>query len=826
MGKRHFSYTESYTDRQKEGAMKPQGTASHLLDELKSRLCAYGALLCLMGFVGCAEASASYQAAISPLAFWLLGLSCALLCGGALFFRLRLSRQQAPAMASNDAPALDPLALLTLEELLEGSLDTSEPTFDAASFFQQLLQSAEPLTFLKDALGDIRTREAQADGLFENPGHLSAPTVYERFLAQELEDAKLLEVAGHPIPLRFVPQATRHLLGYHVDMAAYPFSYEVAAQRLTAALNRLLMVHHHFKNTPSPTLDQLYQAASYLEAMPQRQLRELIDPDAQGGTRHEWDTRHAIAWGLERLRTPYPFEPQFRLNLQAGLAAFAISATDPEVMASHRWSFDLDRRVPATTSMRTQASLDLCCKEALTCAKLAFALCPELSWVWVEGYVDNPQGHSCLLWAKLSRQQLHEARLSSCPDGIDLFCRLGGTVGWDGVQSVPIDAGFSLEDPQLSPAWRTQRPEYSCREIPATYQGLLKAQEVADLSIDESQLRSSLMEQILPTLGPRCQDAVAQVLALGGPDPEPAEAQARTRVAQHLVEGRLDAADGWEVLADFVSPDPVEQVLGQAMSRLGQEGVQATVARLSRQLKEHQASLAAAVDDGRPWHCFTNYAERSLYNHFYGAQEPTPHLAPLSHLHGQLALSLLESQQGHHDQALLWALNARDLDPLYPAAQLQVARVYMELGDSAMAAQTLRDLLASTYDAGAAAQAYHLLSSVAMTLEDTELAVASLAMATTYPTPVAALSALFLSGLVASIEDPDEAGRMILETPRILESHQVPKAPTQEVLDALRQGAQAATNAEIFSVATDLTALLAQLESDQVLHSISKSMAL
>ncbi len=67
---------------------------------------------------------------------------------------------------------------------------------------------------------------------------------------------------------------------------------------------------------------------------------------------------------------------------------------------------------------------------------------------------------------------------------------------------------------------------------------------------------------------------------------------------------------------------------------------------------------------------------------------------------------------------------------------------------------------------------------------------------------------------------------MILETPRILESHQIPKAPTQKVLDALRKGAQAATNAEIFSVATDLTALLAQLESDQVMLSISKSMAL
>ncbi len=143
-----------------------------------------------------------------------------------------------------------------------------------------------------------------------------------------------------------------------------------------------------------------------------------------------------------------------------------------------------------------------------------------------------------------------------------------------------------------------------------------------------------------------------------------------------------------------------------------------------------------------------------------------------------------------------------------------------------MAAQTLTDLLASTYDPGAAAQAYHLLNSAAMALEDTELAVACLAMATTYPTPVAALSAVFLSGLVASLDDPDEAGRMILETPRILESHQIPKAPTQKVLDALRKGAQAATNAEIFSVATDLTALLAQLESDQVMLSISKSMAL
>lgn len=805
--------------------MEPQGRPPRTLNELKSRLCAFGALLCLLGFVGGINAATSSHSLIAPPTFWLLAALGALLGAGALVFWLR-SRRPAFEAPSPRTHTPDPLALLTREELGEGLSPAQNPSFDLAFFFQQLLQAAEPLVFLRDALGDIRTREAQADGLFENPEGSSAPSAYERFLAQELEDAKLLETASQPIPLRFVAQPARHLVSYQIDLAAYPFTYEVAAQRLTAALNRVLMVHHHFRHLPSPTPDQLAQAATYLEAMPQRQLRALIDPDAKGGTHHEWDTRHAIAWGLERLRTPYPFEPQFRLNLQAGLAAFAIATTDPEVMASHRWSFDLDRQVLTTASMRTQASLDLCCKEALTCASLAFALCPELSFVWVKGYVDNPRGHSCLLWAKLSRAQLHEAHLSSSPDGIDLFRRLGGTVGWDGVSCVPVDAGFSLEDPQLSPAWRTQRPEYSCREIPATYQGLLKAQEVAELSIDESQLRSSLMEQILPTLGPRCQDAVAQVLALGGPHPEPTVAQARTRVAQHLIEGQLDVADGWEVLADFVSPDPVEQTLGQAMGSLSQEGIPALVARLSRQLKEHQASLETTAKDGRPWHCFTNYAERSLYNQFFGASEPAPHLAPISHLHGQLALSLLESQQGHPDQALLWALNARDLDPLYPAAQLQAARAYLELGDSAMATQTLIDLLASTYDPGAAAQAYHLLSSVAMTSGDTELAVASMAMATTYPTPVAALSTLFLTGLVTSLDDPEEAGRMILEAPHILESHQIPKAPTQEVLDALRQGAQAATDAEIFSVATDLTALLARLESDQVLHSISKSMAL
>ncbi len=806
--------------------MKPHVPASHALNDFKSRLCAFGAFLCLMGFVGCANASTPSHGAVAPLAFWSLAILGILLGGAALFYRARLSGRRAPEAPSGNAQALDPLALHRVQELLEGAPALQEDSFDLASFFQQLLQAAEPLTFLKDALGDIRTREAKADGLFENPEHASAPSAYERFLAQELEDAKLLEAASQPIPLRFVAQPTRHLVGYRIDLAAYPFSYEVAAQRLTAALNRLLMAHHHCKNSPSPTLEQLLQAATYLEAMPQRQLRALVDPAAQEGAYREWDARHAIAWGLERLRTPYPFEAQFRLNLQAGLGAFAIPATDPEVMASRRWSFDLDRQVSATASMRTQASLDLCCKEALTCASLAFALCPQLSFVWVQGYVDNPQGHSCLLWAKLSRRQMKEAHLSSSQDGIDLFCRLGGTVGWDGAQCTPVDAGFSLEDPQLSPAWRTQRPEYSCREIPASYQGPLKAQEVAELSIDESQLRSSLMERILPSLGPRCQDAVSQVLALGGQHPEPTVAQARTRVAQHLVEGELDVTNGWEVLADFTSPDPVEQMLGHAMGSLQQEGIPALVARLSRQLKEHQASLEAAVDDGRPWRCFANYAERSLYNQFYGDLEPAPHLAPLSHLRGQLALSLLESQQGRHDQALLWALDARDLAPLYPPAQLQVARAYLELGDGAMAAQTLTDLLASTYDPGAAAQAYHLLNSAAMALEDTELAVACLAMATTYPTPVAALSAVFLSGLVASLDDPDEAGRMILETPRILESHQIPKAPTQKVLDALRKGAQAATNAEIFSVATDLTALLAQLESDQVMLSISKSMAL
>lgn len=54
--------------------MKPHVPASHALNDFKSRLCAFGAFLCLMGFVGCANASTPSHGAVAPLAFWSLAI--------------------------------------------------------------------------------------------------------------------------------------------------------------------------------------------------------------------------------------------------------------------------------------------------------------------------------------------------------------------------------------------------------------------------------------------------------------------------------------------------------------------------------------------------------------------------------------------------------------------------------------------------------------------------------------------------------------------------------------------------------------------------------
>ena len=60
----------------------------------------------------------------------------------------------------------------------------------------------------------------------------------------------------------------------------------------------------------------------------------------------------------------------------------------------------------------------------------------------------------------------------------------------------------------------------------------------------------------------------------------------------------------------------------------------------------------------------------------------------------------------------------------------------------------------------------------------------------------------------------------------VLEHAKIPLAPTDRVVEVLVEGAQAATDAEVFPVAKSFAGLLGMLSGDDVIHGVANSIEL
>lgn len=304
-----------------------------------------------------------------------------------------------------------------------------------------------------------------------------------------------------------------------------------------------------------------------------------------------------------------------------------------------------------------------------------------------------------------------------------------------------------------------------------------------------------------------------------------------TRLMAALAEGELDMGDQNAVVSCFLGEDRCLVALGRAKA-LGQDDPEASAAVLAEAVAEAEA-LDGFVDGAKTvYRAFDSYAARVLYNRARrdgGAPERAAldaskrvELAPDSFYLCHLEIArILEHSFERTDEALVYGKRAIELAPATAAGYRQLGRAYMLVGDMENAARILEAGLRIAVQPSDIAMAYYQLGYVlwkAGSAGDGALCyLKSLASS-----PVVAVQAT--TELHELLEESEAFLPRRENIDEALAHAGLPVAPTEEVLDALGEGAAAAVDAGLFPVARNLLSLRLRFCADDALVNVLRSL--
>lgn len=683
---------------------------------------------------------------------------------------------------------------------------TGPRPFDLDGLFSVMARDPFPIECLKGAVGPVRRAAA-----------LGAPTdPVALFLAEQASDAGLFSL-DDDLAVRLSSLDRAGLVRLDFQVPAPPPAVRSAVRAVEAALNGAIDAESRLADEPGLGLADLYrlrdeaERSLFLEAA-------AMDP-AGRPVEDDWGCRRAVAVGLDSLRLPYRVSSEYRLNLAEGLVAFAVETPGPDVMAARVW--DGDGAVVEGAAGREARARAYARSVAVLMAALAFSAARPVAEVWVNVRVESRGRVAAAVSWKVTREAFTTVDVASFPDAGALLTALGASVAQKG-SVTPL---FSLDDPRLSPSWRHDAPETSGRPLAEGAGAALGARRVSDLAIRPDGRRTALADELCRRLGGSTEADVAAVLGLTRDDPDPDVRDAGVRVAGALVTGELDSSEPDAVLEAFRGDDGLRHLVRRAFSLLARKGT-ATYEELSSAAAGLADALAAVDGEGRyrddekrVWRHFNTYAERSLYNRL-AQGGPEVALVPGAYYLGHGALTSLLMALGRPDEALAHALRARDLAPMDANARLRVARCYERMNDAPMAEVTITELLDLAHDPDSICAAYYRLASTLERQGEPRLADACLRHAEALGGSCAPLAARARERLESQGDFAVADGEVL----PVLEHAQIPIAPVPRVGDALVAGAKAATDAGVFPVARDLTALVGLLTSDESLLEMALSL--
>lgn len=711
---------------------------------------------------------------------------------------------------------------------------SADATFDLKAFEHQLTATNDPISYLKEVVGDIRTREAGSGG--------KAPTEFERYLARKLVEAGLLRT-NDDLPTLGVVMPHRSDT-FYIRIYAQTISLGTAIRvlRLESALNAVLFGYRHFDGRlDDVTVEDLYRFEGQLAASICAQAEGATfaipsDGDEPGG---EWAVRYALSNAIESVQLPHRLTAQFRTNVARGNVALEIDLTHNYLFPTSAYVQGLG--VVATTGdMRRIAASQYALRLGILLAACAFKASARVEHVWVAGIIDVPVAHKCYYSVCFEREAFSHVDLAHVDDPVAVFLDAGanlhlmgpqdGSFTYDGYYVhdhailLPVEQGFDLEDERFCPKRRYDSVTLSPRLLSAGQAKALGTTRVSGLAISEDDERDRVADDIALRLTDSTEKNVRTIMSVAGDDPDLTVRDAAERTISKLISGQLPE-EPFAVREEFANGDELTQAVIRARRDIEAHDLEAATRRLEAALAPIEGTNAYDDTPSIAYRDFSSYVERAIYNRTHEKDGRTVLLVPDAYLeaHVLLCFTILGSQ-GDPEQALAHARRAQELAPLDMRTNLNLVACLELTGDLDAAASQCREELKYAHDPQGIAFGYYRMAGLEWAAGEHASAQACYQRCIqTIPqaAPFVMMELASLTGGDASqIEDAMDDERI----EELLEGRDIPVAPTEQVQGFLREGVAASLDAEVFPVAKSFANLLGALSGDDVMLGVVRSL--
>ena len=734
-----------------------------------------------------------------------------------------LPQESHSATPDEDSHELAETQDVDLVPAAEAQLPSSRLDFDALA--ERLESADDPIAQLKLFVGDIRTREAGAEGHPE-----SAPCDLERYAARMLEEAGLFAKDVELPHISAVRLYRTHGLYLRIDDGRTPYLAKLRVYRLEAALGAIRFAIASL--SPQATQQEAYRLNQGLARSIVAQSAPIDEPLIIDGVEDpdgEWGVRYGISQQIETLQLPYRPEVRYRTNVADGNVAMEVELPPADAFPSS-CLVDGVGIVPTTGDMRQRACADHALRLALLLAACAFRCSSRVRHVWVAGIIHAATRRTCYLSVDFDRWRFSRIDLADVGDLAETYRSFAPTMRFEDGWLRPVRQTFHLEEERFCPKRRYMPVSLSSRRLDGRVAASLGTDHVSGLAIEEADGRTLVANAIMLRLAaPDDKKAtlhnVRTVLDLAADDPDPTVRSAAERVVRGLVDGRLDD-DPLTIGEEFVRGDALTRANDRAKELLMQQRPDEAQRVLSPVVEAIDAPGTYADGPGICHRYFDSYVERALYNRLHTPADggKAVLLVPDAYFEAHLLLSVTHLVQGQPEEALGHALRIVELDPLSAHARLHLVKVLEVLGRDDEAMDQLNELLEEAHEPQGLGLAYYRMAYFQWKRGNVAAAQACYQWAMRYLPMIVPVMAMEMSVLYLQNPELSQDEQTSDQLEETLAAHGIPVAPTERTSEVFYECAQAALDAEIFPVARNFARVLGSFSTDDVIEGLIQSL--
>ena len=304
-------------------------------------------------------------------------------------------------------------------------------------------------------------------------------------------------------------------------------------------------------------------------------------------------------------------------------------------------------------------------------------------------------------------------------------------------------------------------------------------------------------------------------------------AEACERTSKALVDGTLDVSNKHELAVLFVDGSTLSRAVLRARQELdaeapSPEGLSSALDELERGLSPVTEMGIYLDDSATVYRYFNSVAERVVYNRTVDDGRRSVDLVPDEYYSAHATASRILNMLGRTEEAEAHVRETMRIAPVTTDAKLGMVRCLEEQSRIFEAADLLKEAIAHAATVRDMSICFYRLAYMEWKLGRADLAVACYQRSIALHPDISQHARAELEDLVAS-----EEGLSELEADQVLpalEAAGIPTGPVDEVRSVMLAAAAASTDAGIFDVARPLTGAVVEIDRDDVMIDVQRSL--